>query len=148
MSYNLLTMMLSFLMHGAAAQNFACHEHLALQLCPDFNLLQGASASGKSAILQAIKCCFTAQCELSQELIRQQWQGSTEVAVKLHNLDGFKYNVYGASVTIKRVLSQQGVAELQLISNAGQVISYDDAEVSFAFVHTALEHCASMYMCW
>jgi nitrous oxidase accessory protein NosD len=94
------------------------------------------------------KFCFTAQCELSQEAIRQQWQGSTEVAVKLHNAaqDGFKYNVYGASVTVKRVLTQQGVAELQLISNAGQVISYDDAEVSLSLMCTALEHSASLYV--
>jgi chromosome segregation ATPase len=109
-----------------------CHEHAVITLTPGINFLQGPSSSGNSAVLVAIKLCLSKKEIAKPELIRHPWAGSGEVAVKLHNTaqDGFMHNAYGASVTIKRTLSQQGGSELQLISDAGQVISDDTADVS------------------
>jgi structural maintenance of chromosomes protein 6 len=109
-----------------------CHQRAVVPLTPGINFLQGPSRSGKSAVLLAIKICLSTKAIAKPDMIKHQWAGSAEVAVKLHNTaqDGFKYNVYGASVTVKRVLTQQGVTELQLLSDAGQVISADTADVS------------------
>jgi structural maintenance of chromosomes protein 6 len=109
-----------------------CHERVVIPLTPGINFLQGSSSSGKSAVLVAIKLCLSTKEIARPEFIRHPWAGNGEIAIKLHNnaQDGFKYAAYGASVTVKRVLFQQGGSELQLISDAGQVISNDTADVS------------------
>lgn len=106
-------------------------EHFAAKMSPSINILQGSEGS---AVLQAIRFCLSSKFELTEErieLIRLQWQGVTEVTVTLHNTAtrGLEYDRYGPSLTVKKVLAQQGATELQPISDAGQIISCDKAEV-------------------
>jgi hypothetical protein len=116
------------------AQNFMGIEHFAATMAPGINILQGGDGS---AVLQAIRFCLSNTYELTEEqigLVRQQWHCATEVAITMYNTeDASEYGRYGPSITVKRLLGQQGATALQLISDAGQRITCDKAEVtSFA----------------
>jgi hypothetical protein len=112
------------------AQNFMGIEHFAATMAPGINILQGDDGS---AVLQAIRFCLSNTYELTEEqigLIRQEWHCATEVAITLYNTkDAFEYTRYGPSVTVKRLLGQQGATALQLISDAGERITCDKGEV-------------------
>eukprot|EP00953_Heterococcus_sp_UTEX-ZZ885_P018385 10266-Heterococcus_DN1.PRE.2 len=120
------------------ARHFMCHRFLTVNLNRNINFIHGANGSGKSAILAALqitlgaKARYTHRANKLADFIQHEWLGNAEVSVKLLNTesDGYQYDLYGKSITVKRILSHSGPSTLALISDDGVVISKDRKEAS------------------
>ncbi|CAM9279674.1 unnamed protein product, partial [Laminaria digitata] len=73
------------------------------------NIIQGRNRSGKSDILDAIQICLgeNANCthrdKRLSDFIRHGWTGDAVVEVTLrNNSQGFKFDEYGSSITVRR----------------------------------------------
>jgi structural maintenance of chromosomes protein 6 len=126
------------LVHSVVLQHFMCHRFLTVNLNRNINFIHGANGSGKSAILAALqitlgaKARYTHRANKLADFVQHEWLGNAEVSVKLLNTesDGYQYDLYGKSITVKRILSHSGPSTLALISDDGVVISKDRKEVS------------------
>jgi chromosome segregation ATPase len=122
-----------------------CHKQLNLQLS-HCTIVRGDGGCGKSAILSALDICFdkhkwfplgcNARAKKYQQYIRYTASSCSftcaEITVKLVNTerDGYQYGVYGPSITVTRVLGSHGMRCLQMISDANEVVSRSEEEVS------------------
>ncbi|KAG5192145.1 P-loop containing nucleoside triphosphate hydrolase protein [Tribonema minus] len=117
-------------------KNFMCHRHLTVDLCRNINFINGSNGSGKSAILAALQICLGARARVThrahklEDLIRHGWGGDAEVEVKMLNTpDGHKFDVYGQSITVRRVIKRGASAVVELLSHDGTVVCRDRKEL-------------------
>eukprot|EP00611_Tribonema_gayanum_P020504 TRINITY_DN3754_c0_g3_i3.p1 TRINITY_DN3754_c0_g3~~TRINITY_DN3754_c0_g3_i3.p1 ORF type:complete len:1163 (-),score=551.53 TRINITY_DN3754_c0_g3_i3:437-3868(-) len=117
-------------------KNFMCHRHLTVDLCRNINFINGSNGSGKSAILAALQICLGARARVThrahklEDLIRHGWGGDAEVEVKMLNTpDGHKFDVYGQSITVRRVIKRGASAVVELLSHDGRVVCRDRKEL-------------------
>jgi structural maintenance of chromosomes protein 6 len=119
-----------------------------LNLSRNINFIHGANGSGKSAILAALqitlgaKARYTHRANKLADFIDHEWEGNAEVSVKLLNTesDGYRYDLYGPSITVKRILSHSGPSTLALISDDGVVVSKDRKEVSHTWCYVIIAY--------
>jgi structural maintenance of chromosomes protein 6 len=138
----------SLLLHSALLQHFMCHRFLTVNLSRNINFIHGANGSGKSAILAALqitlgaKARYTHRANKLADFIDHEWEGNAEVSVKLLNTesDGYRYDLYGPSITVKRILSHSGPSTLALISDDGVVVSKDRKEVSHTWCYVIIAY--------
>ncbi|CAM9671007.1 unnamed protein product [Ascophyllum nodosum] len=111
-------------------QNFMCHKKLRVKFCRNVNFISGRNGSGKSAVLAALQICLGANANSTHrakklsDFIRHGWKGDATLDVTLLNTpDGFKYDEYGQSITIRRTIKQPSGGGFELISHDGEVKS-------------------------
>ena len=107
--------------------NFMSHRHFITSFEPHVNFIVGANGSGKSAILIALsvalgaKASFTQRGQSVRELITQGEQ-TARVRVTLTNcgVDAYHPEVYGAAITVERVISANGGNTYRLKDERGR----------------------------
>jgi hypothetical protein len=101
-------------------ENFMCHRTLRVDLNRNVNFICGQNGSGKSAILAAIQIGLGANARLTnrarnlKDLVRKDVDPLVTPSAKIHitllnsSSDGYKYEIYGDSITVQRTISSRG----------------------------------------
>eukprot|EP00953_Heterococcus_sp_UTEX-ZZ885_P038572 19794-Heterococcus_DN1.PRE.2 len=120
-------------------QNFLCHTQLTVELTR-VNIIYGWGGCGKSAVMYGLYVCLLGT-EAASPLGRMQFtdfmkhdaDSNTEITVKLLNTaqNAYKPDLFGPTITVKRVLLGQRRSSLLLISDSGHVVSRAEHESMF-----------------
>lgn len=114
--------------------NFMCHKALTVHFNKNINFITGKSGSGKSVVVAALQVCLgrasnTHGARKLTDFIRHGCDGDAQVAVTVQNCkDGYKFDVFGDAITIRRTLKKIGSHPFQLIGSDGIVHATDKEE--------------------
>jgi hypothetical protein len=116
-------------------QNFMCHTRLTVELTR-VNIIYGWGGCGKSAVMYGLYVCLLGTEAASPlgltDFMKFDADGNTEITVKLLNTaqNAYKPDLFGPTITVKRVLLGKRRSSLLLISDSGHVVSRTEHEVS------------------
>ncbi|EFN53934.1 hypothetical protein CHLNCDRAFT_58396 [Chlorella variabilis] len=109
-------------------QHFMCHTHLAIDLCPNVNLLTGANGSGKSAVLQALQCCLGARASdtgryRAMKKFVQRGQAQAVIKVTLWNTgpEAYRRSLLGPEVTVVRKINDTTGGGYEILDCKGRL---------------------------
>lgn len=115
--------------------NFTCHKALTIHFNKNINFIVGHSGSGKSTIIKVLHClgARTSSANCTSELTDniRHGEGDAQVSVTVSNCKeyGYKFDVFGDSITIRRTLKKTGDHPFQLIGSDGVVHAADEREI-------------------
>lgn len=112
-------------------ENFMCHNRLVLDLHPTTNFITGENGAGKSAICAAVQMCLgsrAASTHRGDSLGNLVKHGSADEAILRVTLSNegegaFKPELFGARVTVERVISKSRASTYCLRNAKGAVVS-------------------------